>query len=104
MEADHFRLQFLHCFAHRLIKRRAIRGVYGSGRVEPQFFKIGRKPLLPSSLSRSIGGELLVAEEVHVHGCRHPLTDDIDLLARLLGGQHRAWERTQRAGLGRRDH
>ena len=45
-----------------------------------------------------------MAEEVHVDRRRDALADDVDLLARLLGRDHRARQRAERPALRRRDH
>src|SRR5215472_12048853 len=44
-----------------------------------------------------------MAEEVHVDRGRDPLTDDVDLLARLFDREHGAWQGTERATLGCRN-
>ena len=104
MEADDFRLQLLDQFAHRGIERRAVGGVDRRRRIEPQLPVIWREPLLPSGLALRIGVDRSVAKEIHIDRRRYPLPDDIDLLARLLDRQHRAWQRAQRPALRRRDH
>ena len=104
MEADHFRLQLFDDSAHRLIERRAVGGVDRRCRIDIQFLVVGAKPRLPPRLARGIGIDRRMAEEVHVDGCRDALADDVDLLARLLGREHRAGQRAQRPALRRRDH
>ncbi len=87
MEAHDFRLQFLDQFAHRGVERSAVGGVDRRRRIEPQFLVIRREPLLPLSLALGVGVDRLVAKEIHIDRRRHPLPDDIDLLARLLHRQ-----------------
>ena len=104
MKTDDFGLELLDEFAHRGIERRAVGGIEGSRGVEPQLFIISSKPLLPGGVARRTGIHRLVAEEIHVDRRRDALADDVDLLARLLHRKHRAWQRTQRSALCRRDH
>ncbi len=104
VEADHFRLQLLYQTAHRGVEWSAVGGVDGRGGIKVQLAIIRREPLLPPGFALRVRIDALVAEEVHVDRCRHALADDIDLLARLLDGQHGARQRAQRAALRRRDH
>ena len=90
MEAHDFGLQLLDQFAHRRVERGAIGGVDRLSRVEPEFLVIRRKPLLPLSLASGVGVDRLVAKEIHIDRRRHPLPDNIDLLARFLNRQHGA--------------
>src|SRR6185436_9362706 len=104
MEADHFRLQLFDDRAHRLIERRAVGGADRRGGIDPQFLVVSAKPGLPAGRARGIGIDRRVAEEVQVDGRGDALADDVDLLARLLRRDHRAWQRAQRPALRRRDH
>src|SRR3954451_590310 len=103
MKADDLRLQFLHQGAHRFIEGSAIGYVDRRIRVDPELLIIRRQALLPSGLALGISRDCLVAEKIHVHGCRNTLADDVDLLARLFSRQHRARQRSQRTALSRGD-
>ena len=104
METDDLGLQLFDRFAKRGVERRAIGGVDGRRRVEPQLPVIGRQPLPPRCFALGVGIFNLVAKEVHIDRRRHTLADDVDLLACLLGRQHRARQRAERPALRRRDH
>ena len=104
METDDLGLQLLDHFAECSIKRRAVRNVDRRRRIEPQFPVVGREPLPPYRFPPGIGVHRVVAEEIQIDRRGHPLADDLDLLARLLGREHRAGQRAQRATLCRRDH
>ena len=104
MEADDLGLQLFDDLTKCGIERRAIGGVDWRRRVEPEFPVIGCQPLPPACFALGVGIFSLVAEEVHVDRSRCALADDVDLLARLLGRQHRARQRSQCAALRCRDH
>ena len=104
MEAHHRRLQLFDQLAHRRIKRRAIGGCDRRVRIETQLAKVRRQPLAPARLLLGRAVDRLVAEEIHVERRRHALPHDVHLLARLVHGQHRAWQRRQRPALRRADH
>src|SRR5215210_6657761 len=104
MEADYLWLQLLHDFAHRGVERSAIGCVHGRSLVNAELLIIGGKPLPPCRLALRLGLDSFVTEEVHVDWRRYPLTDDVDLLPRLLSRQHRTWQRAECPALRRRDH
>ena len=87
MEAHDFGLQLLDQFAHCGIERGAVGGIDRRCRIESQLPVIRREPLCPLSLALGVGVGRLVAKEIHIDRRRHPLPDDIDLLARLLNRQ-----------------
>ena len=104
METDRFGLQLLDHGAIGRIERRPVGGADRRSGIEPQLRVVGAEPRLPAGLAPGISVDRLVAEEVQIERRRDALADDVDLLARLVSGNHRTGQRAQRTALRRGDH
>src|SRR5262249_58463078 len=95
------RLRLLDDIAHASIERGAVARRHRRGGIDRELAVIGRQSLPPSRLAGVVEHRRRMAEEIEIYGFVRASADLRHLLADLIGIGHRAWERSERARLGR---
>ncbi len=103
MEAHDVGLRLLDDIAHDGIERGAIARGDRRGGIDREFAVIGRQSFPPARLAGVVEHRRRMAEEIETYGFLRAGADLRHLLADLIGIEHRAWERCERARL-RRGH
>src|SRR5262249_12463714 len=101
MEAHDAGLRLLDDIAHQGIKRGAVARRDRRGWIDRESAVIGRQAFPPSRLAGVVEHRRRMAEEIEIYGFVRAGADLRHLLADLIGIEHRAWERCERARLGR---
>src|SRR5262245_7369128 len=101
MEAHDVGLRLLDDIAHDGIERGAVARRHRRGGIDGELAVIGRQSLPPARLAGVVEHWRRMAEEIEIYGFLRAGADLRHLLADLIGIEHRAWERSKRARLGR---
>ena len=103
MEAHDLGLRLLDHRAERRVERHAHAGRHRRRRIDAELLVVGLEPLAPARLARVVELRRRVAEEIEVDRLVRARTVFRDLVARLLGVEHRERQRRQAARLRHRD-
>ena len=87
--------------AHDGIERGAVARRDRRGGIDRELAVIRRQPLPPARLASIVEHRRRMAEEIEIDGFLRARADLRHLLADLIGIEHRAWKRCERARLGR---
>src|ERR1700746_88039 len=99
MEAHDVGLRLLDDIAHDGIERGAIARGDRRGGIDRELAVIWRPSLSPARLAGVVEHRWRMAEEIEIDGLLRAGADLRHLLADLIGIEHRAWERCERARL-----
>jgi hypothetical protein len=101
MEAHDVGLRLLDDIAHHGVERGAVARRDRRGGIDRELAVIGRQAFAPARLAGVVEHRRRMAEEIEIYGFLRAGANLRHLLADLIGIEHRAWERCERARLGR---